>query len=136
MSFVVLDTNILVSSLWSIKGLPSKILKMVFDKQLIICHDYRILNEYSIVLNRPKFAFNPADINDVLDFFRKHGISVIAEEFTEIFLDESDRKFYEVTKTLIKQGIDATFITGNLKHYPKETFIQSAADFFAKKFLI
>jgi len=129
MSLVVLDINIIVSSLWSKGGIPSKIVKMVLDKELVICHDYRIINEYKIVLNRPKFSFNPNDIHDLLDFFEKHGISIIAEQTKINFIDESDRKFYEAAKTLVKQGLDITLITGNLKHYPKEPFIMSAAEF-------
>ena len=139
MSLVVLDTNILVSSLWSKDGIPSKIVKMVLDKKLVICHDFRIMNEYKIVLNRPKFSFNPNDIHDLLDFFQKHGVSIIAdqqeptlrvEQAKLIFTDESDRKFYDVARTLVNQELNATLITGNLKHYPKKPFILSATEFF------
>ena len=133
MNLVVLDTNIVVSSLWSKVGIPSKIVKMILDKELVICHDFRIMNEYKIVLNRPKFAFNTNDIHDLLDFFQKHGVSIIAEQAKVSFIDESDRKFYEVAKTLVKQGVNAALITGNLKHYPNEPFILSAAEFLGLK---
>ena len=130
MNLVVLDTNILVSSLWSKGGIPSIIVKKVLDKELVICHDFRIMNEYKNVLNRPKFAFNPNDIHDLLDFFQKHGISIIAEQTKVSLIDESDRKFFEVAGTLVKQGLNAALITGNLKHYPVESYILSAAEFF------
>ena len=58
MNLVVLDTNILVSALWSKGGIPSKIVKMVLERELVICYDFRIMNEYKNVLNRPKFSFN------------------------------------------------------------------------------
>ncbi len=54
---VVIDTNILVSALWSKNGLPAKILSMVVSGVLVPCFDDRILCEYKDVLNRPKFKF-------------------------------------------------------------------------------
>ena len=124
MNLVVLDTNIIVSSLWNKNGIPNKIVKMVLDKELVICHDFRIINEYFEVLNRKKFAFNPKDVQDLLEFFQKHGVSVISERAKVSFMDESDRKFYEVARTF-----KASLVTGNLKHFPKEPFILSAAKF-------
>ena len=133
MNLVVLDTNILVSSLWSKGGVPWKIVKMVLDKEIIICHDFRIMNEYKNVLNRPKFAFNPKNIHVLLDFFQKQGVSIIAAQAKVNFIDGSDRKFYEVARTLVNQGLNVALITGNLKHYPNEPFILSATKFLGLK---
>lgn len=121
---VVLDTNILVSSLWTKEGAPAKIIKMILDRQLIPCHDFRIISEYRQVLRRPKFDFIPSDADDLIDFIRNSGVSVVAAPDGARFADESDRKFYEVAKSL-----NAILITGNIKHYPTEPFIMTPADF-------
>ena len=126
MTLVVLDTNILVSSLWSKGGAPSRIVKMVLEKQITPCHDHRIMSEYRRVLLRPKFHFNPLDVDDVLSFLQKNGISVIAQSTGVFFSDETDLKFYEVAKTC-----SALLITGNRKHYPDESFIVTARQFLA-----
>ena len=54
---VVIDTNVLVSALWSKNGAPAKIISLVLQGKLIPCYDYRILSEYRTVLARPKFGF-------------------------------------------------------------------------------
>jgi predicted nucleic acid-binding protein len=99
-------------------------MKLILEKQLTPCHDYRIINEYRQVLSRPKFRFKPTDIGDLLDFFIKSGVSITAESDNSYFIDESDRKFYEVAKST-----GAILITGNLKHYPTEPHIMNPADF-------
>ena len=53
----VIDTNILVSALWSRNGAPARILSLIISGELIPCYDYRILCEYREVLTRPKFKF-------------------------------------------------------------------------------
>jgi len=124
MTLVVLDTNILISSLWSKNGAPAKVVQKVLENQVVICHDYRIMNEYKQVLHRPKFSFDPSDIRDLLEFIQRSGLSVTAEPDNTFFTDDSDRKFYDIAKAL-----GAYLITGNTKHYPVESFIMSPADF-------
>ena len=43
------------------------------------------------------------------------------------FVDEADRKFYEVAK-----HCGATLITGNIKHFPSDEIIMTANDFLEK----
>ncbi len=124
---VVIDTNILVSSLWSKSGTPAKIMSLVISGRLIPCYDYRILCEYKEVLSRPKFKFSPSEINALLDFIKHSGRSIIAEPLDTEFADEGDKKFYEVAKQC-----NATLITGNIKHFPGDEFIMTANDFLEK----
>lgn len=124
--YLVLDTNILVSALWTPKGKPAEILSKVISKEFILCYDYRILDEYIDVLSRPKFGFRTSQIIDLLDFIKRDGIAVMPNSFPEVtFNDESDRKFYEVARTC-----NAPLISGNLKHYPAEPWIIYATDFY------
>ncbi len=122
--FVVLDTNILVSSLWSRDGAPAKIVSMVLQGTLIPCYDYRILREYHDVLLRPKFQFTPHEVNALLDWIESTGQSIITKTSQIIFSDTADKKFFEVALTC-----EAILITGNSKHFPKSSLIQSPSEF-------
>lgn len=122
---VVIDTNILVSSLWSKDGLPAKFVSMLFTGDIIPCFDYRILQEYRQVLAREKFGFTKWEINSLIDWITEQGISVCATKSNLDFVDESDKKFYEVAKFC-----NALLVTGNKKHYPCDDKIITVREFF------
>ena len=124
---VVIDTNVLVSALWSKNGAPAKIISLVLQGKLIPCYDYRILSEYRTVLARPKFGFTDGEINALLDWIEIYGRSILAEPLEDIFIDESDKKFYEVAKYS-----NAILVTGNLKHFPNDAQVISVSDFLVK----
>ena len=121
---VVIDTNILVSALWSRSGAPARAVGLVLSGHLIPCYDHRIMLEYRQVLQRPKFRFRPSEINALLDWFKQTGRSVIPAPVDITFVDEADRKFYEVAKYC-----GAVLITGNLKHFPNDDAVMSVSDF-------
>ena len=124
---VVIDTNILVSALWSKNGAPAQILSLVINGRLIPCYDHRIINEYRDVLKRPKFKFSENEISFLLDWITDNGYSVVAEPIDTEFIDESDKKFYEVAKFC-----GAKLITGNIKHFPEDETVITVSDFFEK----
>jgi len=121
---VVVDTNILVSALWTASGNPRKILDMVGRNEIKPCYDYRIIAEYEDVLSRPRFLFSAKDINGMLNRIKSKGFCTIAQKSTQNFVDETDRAFYEVAVSC-----DAYLITGNIKHYPDEPFVMTPAEF-------
>lgn len=121
---IVIDTNVLVSALWSKNSNPARLLYLVFEGTLKPCYDYRILEEYQEVLKRPKFKFSESDIQNLLEGIKSMGMSVISEPISARFEDEEDKKFYEVAKFC-----NAKLITGNLKHFPKENYIMSVSEF-------
>ena len=123
----VIDTNVLVSALWSENGAPAKVIARVISGDVIPCFDYRILCEYREVLQRPKFKFTTGEINSLLDWFETCGRSVIAEPLDVEFEDEADKKFYEVAKYC-----GAVLVTGNLKHFPQDPQVMSVAQFLEK----
>lgn len=124
---VVIDTNVLVSSIWSKNVSPAKVLSMVLSGILTPCYDYRILNEYREVLMRPKFDFSESEVNSLLDWIQSYGKSVVATPINIEFTDEEDKKFYEVAKYC-----NAKLITGNLKHFPEDKDVISVNDFLNK----
>jgi predicted nucleic acid-binding protein len=99
-------------NLWFIKG------------ENILCYDARIMTEYRDVLNRPQFAFKRSKIGAALNRIRNDGLSAVAKASALSFEDEDDKMFYEVAK-----ACGATLITGDLRHYPDEPFIMTAAEF-------
>lgn len=121
---VVIDTNILVSALWSRNGAPARVVGLVLSGHLIPCYDHRIMLEYRQVLQRPKFRFHPAEVNALLDWIKLTGRSVVPVPVEAPFVDEADRKFYEAAKYC-----GAVLITGNLKHYPSDDTVMSVSDF-------
>jgi putative PIN family toxin of toxin-antitoxin system len=124
---VVLDTNILVSSLLSV-GPPALIVDRIAERNIRPCFDDRILSEYCDVLSRPKFGFSPLQIDRLIHDVMSAGFAVETSASGEVLMpDESDRKFYEVAKTA-----GAILITGNIKHYPDEEFIVTPAVFVQK----
>ena len=121
---VVLDTNILVSSLWSRNGAPARVVSMILTGQLIPCYDYRILTEYRQVLSGPRFNFSDGEIDSLLEWIETSGRSIVADPINDPFIDESDKKFYEVAKFC-----GAILITGNLKHFPNDPQVMNVSSF-------
>lgn len=118
---VVVDTNVLVSALLNPNGVPAKILNLILNQRLIVLYDSRILHEYDAVLRRPKFAFEKAWVDNLLDYVKYSGEFVIADSIGDPFTDEDDRKFLEVARS----GEALYLITGNLFHFPEEKQIVS-----------
>lgn len=80
-------------------GKPAGIVNAALSRRFTVCYDYRIINEYYDVLKRPKFRFSDWEVQSLLEFITSYGISVVADPLSDIrFIDESDRKFYEVAK--------------------------------------
>ena len=122
---IVLDTNVLVSSLLNPNGNPAKILNLILAGKATLLFDNRILNEYTNVLQREKFGFSDELILPLLDFIKQEGLYINAEPINKKFVDEDDKKFYEV----FKNGEGNYLVTGNMNHFPGERYIVKPADF-------
>ena len=130
MQRIVIDTNVLVSALWSGKGKPAQLLALVLNDKLTTCYDYRIMREYREVLSRPKFIFEKANVNDILTKIKSDGLSVVSTPLDIELDDPNDKMFYEVAKYC-----NALLITGNAKHFPDDSCIISVSDFLDKAVL-
>jgi predicted nucleic acid-binding protein len=64
----VLDTNVLVSALWTPLGNASAIVNLILSDRVIPCFDQGIINEYRIVLSRPRLAFSPGQVDSLRGF--------------------------------------------------------------------
>jgi len=124
MTRVVLDTNVLVSALWTPAGNASMIVTLVLTGKIIPCFDVRIIEEYRTVLHRPRLAFPSEHVESLLSTMTSRGFSVMVPPSTIALPDEADRKFYDVAAFY-----GAYLVTGNTKHYPKEANIMNPALF-------
>jgi putative PIN family toxin of toxin-antitoxin system len=122
--YIVLDTNVLVSSLWTPAGNASAIVDLIPQKKIIPLYNSAIMDEYQDVLFRPKFSFPGNDVNRLIEMLTRRGLSVEADTSTIPFVDEADRKFYCLAKTY-----NAFLVTGNTKHFPQESLIVTPRDF-------
>jgi len=123
---VVLDTNVIVSAFLSPLGKPAAILRLVLQHELDICVDTTIVIEYEQVLCRPQFTerIQQSSIQCFFEILYDIGININSIPSHIPLPDESDRKFYDIAK-----AAGAYLVTGNLKHYPDEAFIQDPATF-------
>ena len=121
---VVLDTNILVSALLSPSGNPAKVYKMFLTGILALVYNEDILAEYQDVLYRPRLGIPSGDADTVLEAIRQYGEYVAPVSGTDPMPDEDDRIFYDTAKSA-----GAQLITGNIRHYPKESSILTPAEF-------
>lgn len=124
MTKVVLDTNILVSALWTPIGNASTIVSLILLDRIIPCFDQFIINEYIDVLKRPRLAFPKGQVNELIKEITERGLIVSVLPSTVSMPDETDRKFYDVAKYC-----EAYLISGNTKHYPKDPKITNPANF-------
>jgi len=120
----VLDTNVLVSALWTPAGNASNIVNLVFSDIITPCFDQRILDEYRVVLSRPRLAFPAGQVDELLTEITDRGLSVIPSLSTIDMIDETDHKFYDTARFCT-----AYLITGNTRHYPKDPLVISPAMF-------
>ncbi len=111
---VVLDTNVLVSSLLSPNGSPGKILDLIIGSQIQVAYDDRILGEYEEVLSRPELHIRPSQAFAVIGHIELSGKYVTAESLpAEGYPDPSDIMFAEVLSASNANAL----VTGNLRHY-------------------
>lgn len=124
--YAVIDTNVLVSALLSRKeGTATKrIWEYVFNGIIIPLLNAEILAEYSMVLHRSHFRFNPESVESTLEIIRARGMMCEAVPAVFNVIDPADVVFYEVS---LSQK-DAYLITGNRKHFPKNGRIVSPAE--------
>ena len=122
---IILDTNIIISSVKSTKGNPAKIVNLICDDEDIqFYYSNDIFAEYKKVLAYERLKISVEIQKEILKVVKEVGI-LIEPAISDIPLpDESDRIFYDAAKS-----VNAYLITGNLKHYPEESHIIPPARF-------
>jgi putative PIN family toxin of toxin-antitoxin system len=113
---VVLDTNVIVSTVLTANGVCAQILDMLIDGVFGIYVDDRTLAEYDSVLSRPQLHIIPDDAAEVMEWIRFVAEPVAAVPLLAELPDRGDMPFLEVAASA-----GAILITGNTRHYPKRS---------------
>ena len=126
MIYAVIDTNVLVSALLTKNPEVAtiKVVEALFYGRIIPLYNEEIIDEYVDVLNRPKFHFSKALIEQYLEILVERGLRAQRVLSKESFLDPKDIVFYEVA--LSKD--DAFLVTGNTKHFPNTPIVVTPAE--------
>ena len=124
--YAIIDTNVIISALLSYHqdSATVKILDHLYDRTIIPVYNDEILNEYAVVLRRPKFKFSEVTINATLEAIKKGGMRSDRIRTNENLPDPKDVVFYEVTLSVE----DSFLVTGNIKHFPKKPFVVTPAE--------
>jgi putative PIN family toxin of toxin-antitoxin system len=121
---VVIDTNVLISSVIEPRGKPAEIMNLCFFEKIRLYYTEEIFNEYKKVLSYERLNIDFQTQTGILDAIGEIGVLVNPVISDIPMPDETDRIFYDAAR----EG-KAILITGNKKHFPKESFILTPADF-------
>ena len=126
MVYAVIDTNVFVSALITHNSNAStaRVLENLLLHRIIPLYNDDIIKEYDEVLHRAKFKLSEEEISTVIEHVKENGIDSSRFPYAGEMPDEDDRVFYEVC--LSKE--DSFLVTGNLKHFPKEPQVITAAE--------
>ena len=126
MVYSVIDTNVFVSALITHNSNAStaRVLENLLLHRIIPLYNDDIIKEYDEVLHRAKFKLSEEQISTVIEHVKENGIDSSRFPYAGEMPDEDDRVFYEVC--LSKE--DSFLVTGNLKHFPKEPQVITAAE--------
>ncbi|WP_172623433.1 putative toxin-antitoxin system toxin component, PIN family [Arabiibacter massiliensis] len=135
MTYLILDTNILVSALWQNRkhGKPSLLLGLCIERHYGWVYTASIYREYEAVLSRPKFGFDEAEVEAILKIVRTIGLCadpVSRGLSSPSCADADDQKFYDAARSW-----DAILITGNKKHFPEDERVKTPAEFLANRLI-
>jgi putative PIN family toxin of toxin-antitoxin system len=95
---VVIDTNVLISSLWG--GKPQRIIEIWDKNEIFVLVSQQILDEYFNVLNR--FDLTEEDVEDITILFANPNKTIFVEpdvKLNVIKTDIDDNKFLECAKS-------------------------------------
>lgn len=111
---VVLDTNIILSSLLQPLGPPAKVLYLARRGFLELCVSGPVYAEYEEVLQRPRFRRVATSIDPVLRFVRESGLWVRPAEVLRVCSDPDDDMFLECAQ----EAGASWLVTGNVRDFP------------------
>ena len=126
MVYAVIDTNIFVSALITHNSNAStaRVLENLLLHRIIPLYNDDIIKEYDEVHHRAKFKLSEEQISTIIEHVKENGIDSSRFPYAGEMQDEDDRAFYEIC--LSKE--DSFLVTGNLKHFPKEPQVITAAE--------
>lgn len=125
----VYDTNVVVSAALKPGSLPASLVALAMAKKVRLFLSPAILQEYTEVLKRPKFALNPATVTAFLRDVRRAATLLRPSRRISQVPDGADNRFLECASAARADYL----VTGNKKHFPfpefERTKIVSPAEF-------
>lgn len=123
--YAVIDTNVLVSAMFSFDSVPGAVAVEAMIGNIIPLISDEIIAEYEDVLNRRKFHFERNAVKDLIDTIVRRGIPVDAGAVNELLPDPKDAVFYEVVMEARSQEEtrDSYLVTGNIRHFPLKRYV-------------
>ena len=115
---VVVDTNVLVAALLSPSGNPAQIIEAIRSRQLSPAYSRAVLHEYEEVLARPKFGFDPVEIDGLIRLIHEHGVPIEPHHSLSKSIPHSPDPDDD---SLIHCAVEAQaeyIVTGNIRHFP------------------
>lgn len=129
MTYLILDTNILVSALWRNldQGKPALILRQCLNRHYRLVYTAAMLAEYEAVLRRPKFGFGEGLVTQLMESIKNVGLCAdpVGRGLAwPLCSDSDDQGFFDTSRDW-----DAILVTGNKKHYPASDRVLTPAEF-------
>lgn len=121
--YVVIDTNVVVSSLLKSDSLPGKVLRLCLDGVIKPILNDEIVAEYIDVLTRNKFDLDERIVEETINSIKEKSIYLDRTETIEEFIDKDDIVFHEVALTAGVTLTESYLVTGNKKHFPVKPFV-------------
>jgi putative PIN family toxin of toxin-antitoxin system len=117
---LVIDTNVVISSLLKPESNPALIMSLVLRGDCTLCVTEAIFLEYEGVLGRGKFKkLDQAGVGEFLSTLRKRALWVVPKvTIDDVTKDPDDNAFLECA---LESKADF-LITGNIHHFPEKKF--------------
>ena len=129
MTYVVIDTNVIVASLLTRNhdSATARVMDAVYSRRIVPLVNDSIMAEYSDVLFRPYLNLDSSKCEFIVSLMTDIGLHLDPVQSNAPMPDEADRVFYEVA--LAGPAGDTKLVTGNLRHYPVEPMVVTPAQF-------
>lgn len=114
----VIDTNVLVSGLLSPSGNEALLLLAIHQGLVRPCLSEEILDEYTRVLARPRFAFPRDEIRALLAMLRERGELFQPQGAPATSPDPADTKFLQCAAAARAEFL----VTGNKRDFPHSPY--------------
>lgn len=124
--YAVLDTNVLVSALYTsnFQAATARLIRALGNGSFCTLYNDEIIKEYQEVLRRGKFDFDSELVDALIETVISNGVPASRVISSEEFPDPDDAVFYEVA--LSKDS--AYVVTGNIKHFPRKPIVVTPAE--------
>jgi len=117
---LVIDTNVVMSSLLKPESNPALIMSLILRGDCMLCVTEKIFVEYEEVLSRGKFEkLDQAGVREFLSTLKRKALWVFPKvTLDDVTKDPDDNAFLECAS----ESKADFLITGNIHHFPEKKF--------------